>query len=83
MTMKYRLILTGSFLALSAILSLAANAAPDTTADKTIEKARSKKQARPHSHMEGKTGIQASAPDAKQEKPKNPLHDHGKIHKQQ
>jgi len=79
--MNSKLILTAGLLALSAILSPAANAAADTTGDKTIEKAEIKKQARPHSHMEDKTGIPASAPDAKQEKPKKPLHDHNKMHK--
>jgi hypothetical protein len=81
MTMNFRLILAAGLLALSAILSPAANAASDTSGDKTIAIAEVKKPAKLHSHMVDKTGIPASTSDAKQDKPKKPLHDHNKMHK--
>jgi hypothetical protein len=81
MTMKSGLILTASILAVSALLSSAANGASDAPADKTTANAEVKKTTKPHSHMVDKTGIPASTPDGKQEKPKKPLHDHNKMHK--
>lgn len=91
--MRLKRMLASVFFAISATLSLAASAASDTSAPTQAEasdkapaakvsaaKVPARKKAKPHSHMEEKTGIPAKAPEDEKEA-KKPLHDHQKEHK--
>jgi len=71
--MKLKLTLAAALFAMMAAVSLNANAATDTPADTSVEKAATPaapaKKVKPHSHVEEKTGVAQKAPDAKAEKP--------------
>ena len=69
MTMKLKPTLAASPFAILAALSLNASAASDTSTDSTVAKAAPQKQMRPHSHVEDKTGIPQTAPEAMPDKP--------------
>jgi hypothetical protein len=67
--MKLKPTLAASLFALMAALSLNASAASDIPGDAKVEKAAPAKKMRPHSHLEEKTGIPQTAPEATPDKP--------------
>lgn len=80
--MKLQSILAAAAFVVSTGLTLGANAASDTPADAKAEgekapaaKVAAKKKAKPHNHMEEKTGIPVKTTEEKAE-PSKKLHDH-------
>lgn len=76
--MKSELILAAGLVSLAAALVPAANAAQSGGAARA-----GGGQAKPHSHMQEKTGITPSVPSkaAARTDAATPVHDHGKFHK--
>ena len=85
--MKVKSAVLAAILSTFALSSISAFAAEDKSAEPSAEtkpaKTVTKKKVKPHSHAQEKTGIPSAAPDTTTEAPKKPLHDHGKMHKQQ
>jgi hypothetical protein len=84
--MKAKLLLTAlaAFLTAS-FAAVAADEAKDSTAplEKAVKTEKAKKKVKPHSHMQEKNGPVSAEPSTAEGEPQKPLHEHGKMHKQQ
>lgn len=85
--MKAKLLLT--VLAAFLTTSFAAVAADETAkdasapAEKVVKPQKAKKKVKPHNHMQEKNGPVSAEPSTAEGEPQKPLHEHGKVHKQQ
>ncbi len=72
--MKINVILSANLFAVAALLASTAWAAADQTSDTPAAPSASTQKAKPHSHVEEKTGVPQKAP-VKEEGKKNPAKD--------